>query len=105
MVVGLLLLIGLAGFCRLRRRSTGWAARPSWEGVFLGVGLFVFGFGLSAWGKYLLPQGPFVEDRHPLASTRRPTVEAMTAAIGRPGHDGVPPAGLPGRHPRGGWRA
>ena len=34
-----------------------------------GVGLFVLGFGLTAWGKYLIPQGPFVEERHTLAST------------------------------------
>ena len=72
--------------------SSAWPASPptaalywvggqtQWEGVFLGVGLFGFGFGLSAWGKYLLPQGPFVEDRHPFASSE-PDIEAMTAAV------------------------
>jgi ubiquinol-cytochrome c reductase iron-sulfur subunit len=34
----------------------------------------------SAWGKYLLPQGPFVEQRHPMASAG-PEVDAMAAAI------------------------
>ncbi len=31
--------------------------------------MFFLGFGLTAWGKYLMPQGPFVEERHPLASS------------------------------------
>jgi ubiquinol-cytochrome c reductase iron-sulfur subunit len=35
----------------------------------LGGGMFALGFGLTAWGKYLMPQGPFVEDRHTLAGT------------------------------------
>jgi ubiquinol-cytochrome c reductase iron-sulfur subunit len=35
----------------------------------MGAGLFLLGFGLTAWGKYLMPQGPFVEERHVLAST------------------------------------
>src|SRR5260370_7348909 len=46
----------------------------------MGVGLFGFGFGLSAWGKYLLPQGPFVEERHELAGTEAER-EALTAAV------------------------
>jgi ubiquinol-cytochrome c reductase iron-sulfur subunit len=36
----------------------------------MGAGLFLLGFGLTAWGKYLMPQGPFVEERHVLASTQ-----------------------------------
>jgi ubiquinol-cytochrome c reductase iron-sulfur subunit len=35
----------------------------------IGAGLLLLGFGLTAWGKYLMPQGPFVEERHVLAST------------------------------------
>ena len=35
---------------------------------------------MSAWGKYLLPQGPFVEDRHSFASSEE-DIEAMTAAV------------------------
>jgi ubiquinol-cytochrome c reductase iron-sulfur subunit len=77
--VGLLLLIGLAGFAAYG--AVYWVGgQTQWEGVFLGVGLFGFGFGMSAWGKYLLPQGPFVEDRHPFASSQE-DVDAMTAAI------------------------
>jgi ubiquinol-cytochrome c reductase iron-sulfur subunit len=33
----------------------------------LGAGMFALGFGITAWGKYLMPQGPFVEERHVLA--------------------------------------
>lgn len=50
------------------------------EGGFLGGGLFFLGFGLSAWGKYLLPQGPFVESRHPMSSPE-PDREAMASAV------------------------
>lgn len=46
----------------------------------MGVGLFFLGFGLTAWGKYLMPQGPFVEERHPLASTADER-DAMSAAL------------------------
>jgi ubiquinol-cytochrome c reductase iron-sulfur subunit len=38
-------------------------------GATMGAGLFLLGFGLTAWGKYLMPQGPFVEERHVLAGT------------------------------------
>jgi ubiquinol-cytochrome c reductase iron-sulfur subunit len=79
LAVGVLLLIGVAGFAAYG--GLYWqGGQTQLEGVFLGVGLFGFGFGLSAWGKYLLPQGPFAEDRHPFASSEQ-DVEAMTAAI------------------------
>lgn len=35
----------------------------------LGAGMFALGFGVTAWGKYLMPQGPFVEERHTLAKS------------------------------------
>ena len=44
-------------------------ASTQWEAVTLGVGLLVLGFGVTAWGKYLMPQGPFVEERHVFHST------------------------------------
>ena len=44
------------------------------------IGLFCLGFGLTAWGKYLMPQGPFMEERHPLRSSDVER-EAMAAAI------------------------
>jgi len=79
MLIGLILLIGLAGFAAYG--GLYWVGgQAQWEGVFGGVGFFAFGFGLSAWGKYLLPQGPFVEERHQLASSEA-EVGAMAAAI------------------------
>ncbi len=56
------------------------AANTQWEAATLGIGLFGLGFGVTAWGKYLMPQGPFVEERHGFHSTEAER-EAMTAAI------------------------
>ena len=79
LIVAGLLGLGLAGFAAYG--GLYWVGgQTQLEGVFLGVGLFSFGFGLSAWGKYLLPRGPFVEDRHPLGSSE-PDIEAMTASV------------------------
>ncbi len=60
------------------------AASTQWEAVTLGVGLLFLGFGVTAWGKYLMPQGPFVEERHAFHSTEAER-EAMTAAINERG--------------------
>ncbi len=58
-----------------------WQAWSPWTfGGALGAGLFALGFGLTAWGKYLMPQGPFVEERHTLASTPDER-DAMSAAL------------------------
>jgi ubiquinol-cytochrome c reductase iron-sulfur subunit len=46
----------------------------------LGGGMFALGFGLTAWGKYLMPQGPFVEERHKLAGTDEER-DALSAAL------------------------
>ena len=46
----------------------------------MGGGLFLLGFGLTAWGKYLMPQGPFVEERHTLRSTDDER-DSMAAAL------------------------
>jgi len=79
MLIALLLLLGLAGFCAYG--GLYWVGgQTQWEAVFGGVGFIAFGFGLSAWGKYLLPQGPFVEERHNLHSTDQ-EIDAMAAAI------------------------
>jgi len=78
-VIGLVLIVGLAGFCAYG--ALYWVGgQPQWEGVFMGAGLFLFGFGLSAWGKYLLPQGPFAEERHSHESTPQQQ-EEMTDVI------------------------
>ncbi len=49
-------------------------------GLTMGAGLFLLGFGLTAWGKYLMPQGPFVEERHVLASSPAER-DSMAAAL------------------------
>lgn len=46
----------------------------------LGAGMFLLGFGLTAWGKYLMPQGPFVEERHTLAKSPEER-NALSAAL------------------------
>jgi ubiquinol-cytochrome c reductase iron-sulfur subunit len=58
-----------------------WQNWSPWElGATLGGGLFALGFGLTAWGKYLMPQGPFVEERHVLRSTDDER-DSMAAAL------------------------
>lgn len=37
---------------------------PQLEGALLGVAFAAAGFGMAAWGKYLMPVGPFVEERN-----------------------------------------
>ena len=54
--------------------------QTQWQAATLGVGLLGLGFGVAAWGKYLMPQGPFVEERHASHSTEEER-SAMTAAI------------------------
>jgi len=45
-------------------RSRGSGPRP-WV-----AGLLFLGVGIVAWGKYLMPRGPFVEERHTLATPK-----------------------------------
>ncbi len=42
-------------------------ASSVWLGGTLGVGMLFFGAGLVAWGKYLMPRGPFEEERKLMA--------------------------------------
>jgi ubiquinol-cytochrome c reductase iron-sulfur subunit len=79
LIVAAILLVGVAGFAAYGGLYWVGGDNP-FQGIALGVGFFGFGFGLSAWGKYLLPQGPFVEDRHPFRSSEE-DIEAMTAAV------------------------
>jgi ubiquinol-cytochrome c reductase iron-sulfur subunit len=62
----------------------GWAywinALPWKLGATMGGGLFFYGIGLVAWGKYLMPKGPFVEERHTLANSTADR-DAFAAAI------------------------
>ncbi len=47
-----------------------WVNASAWTlGATMGGGLLLLGVGLVAWGKYLMPKGPFVEERHDMASS------------------------------------
>jgi ubiquinol-cytochrome c reductase iron-sulfur subunit len=78
-IIALILLIGtvlIAGF-----GAAYWQNWNPWIiGGTLGAGMFLLGFGLTAWGKYLMPQGPFVEERHVLASSSEER-SSMAAAL------------------------
>ena len=69
-------LLGVAGF-----GAAYWVnAKPWILGATMGFGLFFLGVGLVAWGKYLMPRGPFMESRHPLASSEAER-DSLAAAI------------------------
>ena len=58
-----------------------WQNWAPWTlGATMGGGLSLLGIGLIAWGKYLMPRGPFVEERHTLANTEEDR-NAFAAAI------------------------
>jgi ubiquinol-cytochrome c reductase iron-sulfur subunit len=79
MIVGVFLALGIVGFAGFG--AVYWVnGSTQWQAVFCGVGLFAFGFGLSAWGKYLLPQGPFSEERHHVEVVDE-DVAALRAAV------------------------
>jgi ubiquinol-cytochrome c reductase iron-sulfur subunit len=58
------------------------------EGLLLFLTLFGLGFGMAGWGKYLMPNGPYVQQREALTSTpeeRESFVESFvrTGQVGR----------------------
>jgi ubiquinol-cytochrome c reductase iron-sulfur subunit len=66
--VALLFLIGLAGFAGFG--AAYWVnATNLWLGMTMGVGFLGLGVGMVAWGKYLMPRGPFSESRHSMIQT------------------------------------
>jgi ubiquinol-cytochrome c reductase iron-sulfur subunit len=60
-----------------------------WLGTIFTISLAGFGIGVTAWGKYLMPQGPFEEPREELSSSAEDrevfdaTVERGVGIIGR----------------------
>lgn len=44
-------------------------ARSAVLGITIGIGFVMTGVGMVAWGKYLMPPGPFMEERHRLVAT------------------------------------
>jgi ubiquinol-cytochrome c reductase iron-sulfur subunit len=86
-VIAVMFLIGIAllvafGACY-------WINAQPWKlGATLGGAMFFLGVGLIAWGKYLMPRGPFVEERHTLANSEADR-DAFAAAIVERGGDVV----------------
>ena len=78
-VAGLFLLLGTLGFAAFGATYFV-GGQTQVEGISLGLGLFCFGFAMSVWGKYLLPQGPFEEKRHSMRSSDEERA-AMSAVI------------------------
>ncbi len=78
-VIAIVFLLGIAliaGF-----GAAYWVNAAPWTlGATFGGGLTLMGVGLIAWGKYLMPRGPFVEERHTMASSEDER-NAFAAAI------------------------
>ena len=75
----LALVIGMVGFVAFS--VVYWInASNQWEAGTLALGMLGLGVGTIAWGKYLMPQGPFVEERHDFHSSE-PERAAFNAAI------------------------
>ena len=78
-VAALAMVVGFLGF--LGFGITYWVnASTQWLALTLGVGMVGLGAGVIAWGKYLMPQGPFVEERHDFHSSEEERA-AMTAVV------------------------
>ena len=83
-LAALSMLIGMAGFAAFI--FVYWInAANQWEALTLGIGMLGLGVGVIAWGKYLMPQGPFVEERHDFQSTDVERTEFNAAITGRGG--------------------
>ncbi len=79
-IIGVIFLLGI--FMVALFGAAYWQNLNPWIlGGSMGAGLFLLGFGLTAWGKYLMPQGPFVEERHVLASARSKSAAPLAAAL------------------------
>ena len=79
LLAGLAMVVGFLGFIGFGIAY--WVGNDTqWQAATFGVGLLGLGAGVIAWGKYLMAQGPFVEDRHDFHSTEDER-KAMTSAI------------------------
>ena len=78
------IVIGMLGFVAFI-----WAywvdANTQWQAAALTVGMLGLGAGTIAWGKYLMPQGPFVEERHDFHSSDAERESFNAAITGRGG--------------------
>ena len=76
-VVGGSFLVATAGFAGFG--AAFWQnASNEWLGLTLTLGFVGLGYGMVLWGKFLMPQGPFSEERHAMA----PTAEEREAFVG-----------------------
>jgi ubiquinol-cytochrome c reductase iron-sulfur subunit len=66
-LTALLFFLGLVSFA-LFGAAYFQAWNSYWLGGTLGGGMLCFGAGLVSWGKYLMPRGPFEEERHLMAT-------------------------------------
>ena len=79
LAIALVLFVGAVCFALFG--AAYWQNWAAWTlGATLGAGMLLVGTGLTAWGKYLMPRGPFVEERHVLASSPE-DVEAFNNAL------------------------
>ena len=78
-LIGVTFVLGLVSFV-----ATFWSYltdQAAWVfGGLLGAGFMFIGVGVVAWGKYLMPKGPFVEERHVMRSSDAQR-DAMAAAL------------------------
>ena len=78
-IIALMMLVGLVGFIGFGIAY--WYNADAWVyGATIGAGAVFLGVGITAWGKYLMPKGPFVEERHDMAGTEEER-EAFAAAV------------------------
>ena len=83
-VITALFFVGLVAFALFGVAF--WQNWAAWTlGATLGAGMFLVGAGLTAWGKYLMPRGPFVEERHVLASAPEDLDRFTNAVVDRGG--------------------
>ncbi len=83
-IAALSMVVGMAGFVAFIFAY--WVnASTQWEALTLGIGMAGLGAGTIAWGKYLMPPGPFVEERHDFHSTDDERTAMNAAITGRGG--------------------
>ncbi len=76
--------VGLVAFCLFG--AAYWQNWAPWTlGLTLGAGMVLVGAGITAWGKYLMPRGPFVEERHELKSAPEDLEKFQNAIVARGG--------------------
>ena len=83
---------------------TGRTRRNYWLGGTLGFGMIFFGAGIVAWGKYLMPRGPFEEPRALMATDPGRARGARSATSLSRGKVAIAPPRLP-RRSDGRWPA